>query len=74
MLSIKFQIEILKDYRMGKEYTQGKKYRYSIEYNPIALDHVWIVRQDTPNGSWEWLQPLHERIYWNNLKKEAYLV
>lgn len=73
MLSIKFQMKILKDHRMGQEYTQGKKYRYSIQYNPIALDHTWIIRQDVPNGSWDWEQPLDRSIGWNSVANELYV-
>ena len=58
MLSIDFQARIFEDYHGGKDYTNGRKYRYSIQYNPIALVHIWIVRQPMQGGAWEWAQPL----------------
>lgn len=73
MLSIKFQMKILKDHWMGKEYTQGKKYRYSLQYNPIAYDPIWIIKQEVLNGSWEWEQPLHRSVCWDRAKNEVYL-
>ena len=58
MLSINLQARIFRDYHAGKEYTNGKKYRYSLQYNPLALVHTWIIRQDKNGGEWQFLQPL----------------
>ena len=62
MLSIKFQARIFRDYHAGKEYTNGRKYRYSIQYNPLALVHTWIIRQDKSGGEWCFLQPLADNM------------
>lgn len=58
MLSINLQARIFTDYHAGKEYTDGRKYRYSLQYNPLALVHTWIIRQDKNGGKWQFLQPL----------------
>lgn len=42
----------------GQDCTNGRKYRYSIQYNPLALVHTWVIRQPMRGGSWEWVQPL----------------
>lgn len=46
MLSINLQARIFADYHAGKEYTNGTKYRYTLQYNPLALVHTWIIRQN----------------------------
>ena len=58
MLSINLQARIFRAYHAGKEYTNGRKYRYSLQYNPLALVHTWIIRQDKGSGEWYFLQPL----------------
>ena len=58
MLSIDLQARIFKEYHTGKEFTNGRKYRYTLQYNPLALVHTWVVRQDKSGGAWEWMQPL----------------
>lgn len=58
MLSINLQSRIFTEYHAGKEFTTGRKYRYSIQYNPLALMPVWIIRQDIYDGEWYFLQPL----------------
>ena len=62
MLSIKFQARIFRDYHAGKEYTEGRKYRYSLQYNSLALVHTWIIRQDKSGGEWQFLQPLADNM------------
>lgn len=62
MLSINFQTRIFSEYHAGKEYTNGRKYRYSIQYNPMALMPVWIIRQDRNGGEWHFLQPLAQNL------------
>lgn len=62
MLSINLQARIFADYNAGKEYTNGIKYRYTIQYNSLALVHTWIVRQDKNGGEWYFLQPLADNM------------
>ena len=62
MLSINLQARIFRDYHAGKEYTTGRRYRYSLQYNPLALIHTWIIRQDKSGGEWYFLQPLAENM------------
>ena len=62
MLSIDFQARIFKEYHAGKECTNGRKYRYSLQYNPLALVHTWIIRQNKSSGEREWVQPLNAVI------------
>lgn len=62
MLSINLQARIFADYHAGKEYTNGAKYRYSIQYNPMALMPTWIIRQDRNDGEWYFLQPLANNL------------
>lgn len=74
MLSINFQARIFSDYHAGKEYTNGTKYRYSIQYNPISLMPVWIIRSDKDGGNWYFLHPLTENLQFtprNSKRKEA---
>jgi hypothetical protein len=58
MLSLNLQRKIFKEYYAGKEYTNGTKYRYTLQYNPLALVHTWIIRQAKNGGMWEFVQPL----------------
>lgn len=58
MLSIDLQARIFKEYHTGKEFTNGRKYRYTLQYNPLALVHTWVIRQDKSGGAWEWVHPL----------------
>lgn len=58
MLSINLQSHIFTEYHAGKEFTAGKKYRYTLQYNPLALFPVWVVRQAKSGGAWDWVQPL----------------
>ena len=58
MLSIDFQARIFTNYHSGQNCTNGRKYRYSLQYNPLASAHTWIIRQPMRGGSWEWVQPL----------------
>ena len=62
MLSINLQARIFTDYHAGKEYTDGRKYRYRLQYNPLALVHTWIIRQDKNGGEWQFLQPLADNM------------
>lgn len=62
MLSIDLQARIFTDYHAGKEYTNCRKYRYSLQYNPLALVHTWIIRQDKSGGEWQFLQPLADNM------------
>lgn len=62
MLSINLQNRIFADYHAGKEYTNGTKYRYTLQYNPLALVHTWVIRQDKSGGAWEWVQLLTDNI------------
>lgn len=57
MVSLNLQGRIFEEYHAGKEYTNGTKYRYTLQYNPLALVHTWIVRQ-AKSGAWEWVCPL----------------
>lgn len=52
MLSINLQARIFADYHAGKEYTNGTKYRYTLQYNPLALVHTWIIRQNKSGSEW----------------------
>lgn len=58
MLSIDLQARIFKEYHTGKEYTNGRKYRYTLQYNPLAFLHTRVIRQAKSGGAWEWVQPL----------------
>ena len=63
MLSIGLQCRILQDHKDGRESTPARKYRYSIQWHPLAAVQTWIIRQDKERGGeWEWVQPLDERI------------
>lgn len=62
MLSINLQARIFADYHAGKEYTNGTKYRYTLQYNPLALVHTWIVRQNKSGSEWHFLQPLTDNM------------
>lgn len=62
MLSINLQARIFEDYHAGKDHTNGTKYRYTLQYNPLALLHTWIIRQAKNGGQWEWVQPLAENL------------
>lgn len=62
MLSNEFQSRIFANYHAGKEYTSGIKYRYSIQHNPLALIHTWIIRQDKDGGEWYFLEPLAKNL------------
>lgn len=74
IMSIKLQMKILRDANAGKEYTQARKYRYTIQYHPMAVIHDWIIRQDIRGGSWDWVQPLDTRIRWDRVHKIVYAV
>lgn len=58
MVSLNLQGRIFEEYHAGKEYTNGTKYRYTLQYNPLALVHTWIVRQAKSGGAWERVHPL----------------
>ena len=58
MLSINLQSRIFTEYHAGKEFTTGTRYRYTLQYNPLALLHTWVIRQAKSGGAWEWVQPL----------------
>lgn len=62
MLSMNLQARIFADYHKGAGHTNGKKYRYTLQYNPLALLHTWIIRQPLRGGSWEWVQPLTSNL------------
>lgn len=57
-MSIEFIGKIFKEYHDGKDHTTGRKYNYSIQYNPLALMPVWIIRQDRHGGEWDFWEPL----------------
>lgn len=73
MLSINFQARIFSDYHAGKEYTSGTKYRYSIQYNPMALMPTWTIKQDKNGGEWYFLQSLAANLQFTpcNSKKHG---
>lgn len=74
MLSINLQSRIFAEYHAGKEYTNGRKYRYTLQYNPLALVPTWVIRQDKSGGAWEWVQPLSCNIQFapvNSVRKAA---
>ena len=58
MLSINLQSRIFTEYHVGKEFTTGTRYRYTLQYTPLAFLHTWVVRQEKSGGAWEWVQPL----------------
>ncbi len=58
MISIELQARIFKDFHAGKECTPARKYIYTLQYNPLALYHTWIIRKPKNGGAWDWLQPL----------------
>lgn len=62
MLSIDFQARIFEEYHAGKEFTTGRKYRYTLQYNPLALFHTWVIRQDKSGGAWKWVHPLTDNM------------
>lgn len=57
-LGKKLQKKIYEEYRGGSSYTKGRKYQYSIQYNPIAAVHTWIIGRKTEETQWYWIQPL----------------
>lgn len=74
MLSINLQARIFADYHAGKEYTNGTKYHYTLQYNPLALVHTWIIRQNKSGGEWHFLQPLTDNMQFtprNSKRKEV---
>lgn len=50
MLSINLQSRIFTEYHAGKEFTTGTRYRYTLQYNPLALLHTWIIRKPKSGG------------------------
>lgn len=60
ILSGNLHARIFENYHAGKEYTNGRKYRYTLQYHPLALMHTWIMRQDKRGGEWEFVEPLSE--------------
>lgn len=63
ILSMELHARIFEDYHAGKEYTNGTKYRYTLQYQPLALMHIWVIRQDKRRGgNWEWVEPLAENL------------
>lgn len=74
MLFINLQARIFANYHAGKEYTNGTKYRYTLQHNPFALVHTWVVRQDKNGGEWHFLQPLTDNMQFtprNSKRKEV---
>ena len=74
MLSINLQARIFTDYHAGKEFTNGTKYRYTLQYNPLALVHTWVIRQNKNGGEWYFLQPLADNMQFtpcNSKRKEV---
>ena len=53
MLSINLQSRIFTEYHAGKEFTTGTRYRYTLQYNPLALLHTWVIRQAKSGGAWQ---------------------
>lgn len=62
MLSISLQSRIFKDYHEGKDFTKGIKYKYSIQYHPMSLYPVWIIRSPIEKDEWDFLEPLAENL------------
>lgn len=62
MISLSFESRIWTEYHKGAQFTKGRKYRYSIQYNPLAFIHTWIVRQPINGGSWEWVKPVRNNL------------
>lgn len=71
-ISLPLQLKILQDYRDNKKYTQARKYRYSIQYHPMAYTHTWIIRKNILGGEWEFFKPLHDRVEFDDTYKTAY--
>lgn len=57
-LSINLHARIFAGYLAGEEFTAGTRYRYTLQYNPMAVMPVWVIRQAKSGGAWEWVQPL----------------
>nr|DAF24646.1 MAG TPA: hypothetical protein [Caudoviricetes sp.] len=51
------QRKIFENYKAGKE-TVINRFKYSIQYNPLAAVHTWIIRSPKNSETWEFLQPL----------------
>lgn len=62
MLSNKTQKRIFRDYQENR-ITRLNYYNYTIQYNPIADIHTWIVRQPKTGGDWEFYHPLAKSIH-----------
>ena len=62
MLSLTFQRRVYNAHKKGKTYPSGN-YEYSIEYNPLAATHTWIIRRrHLIRENWKFFQPLDESI------------
>ena len=57
----KTQERIYADFK-AKRLTKIGRHIYSIQYNPIAAVHTWIVRKDSEDSEWIWVQPLDPEI------------
>ena len=62
MLEKKMQEKIYRRHRSGHSFTKGRRYMYSIQYNPMALVHTWIIRKRPEDIKWDWVQPLDPSI------------
>lgn len=72
MLSINLQSRIFTEYHAGKEFTTGTRYRYTLQYNPLALQHTWVIRQPKSGGAWDWVQPLATNLQFTPRNSTAY--
>lgn len=57
-IKIKIQRKIYDDYKAGHAFTKIGRRLYSIQHNPMAATHTWIVGRDSENSDWYWVQPL----------------
>ena len=57
-IKIETQRKIYDEYKAGHAFTKIGRRLYSIQHNPIAATHTWIVGRDSENSDWYWVQPL----------------
>lgn len=53
-----FIAKVFKEYHEGEEYTKGSKYLYSIQHNPMAYIHTWVIRKPKTGGEWIFFCPV----------------
>lgn len=61
MLSLNFQKQVFAAYKNGSTLKRGK-FEYTIDYNPQAEIHTWIVRYNKDKGLYDWWCPLNKEI------------